>query len=117
MLKDLIDQGHRLILLTMRSDDQFVEVPKERKGDICPEPGLYLSEAREWFRKKGIALWGVNQNPDQHKWSSSRKVFGHVYLDDAALGMPLVTDPDTGKRYVDWVKTRDLLIQRGYLAY
>lgn len=78
----LVKSGHRLILYTMRSGDE-------------------LAQAVQWFADRKIPLWGVNENPDQHKWTSSPKVYAHMYIDDAALGCRLVK-PENQRPYVDW---------------
>ena len=87
VLAAMVAKGHKLILWTMRS-------------------GPELDDAVEWFRKHGIPLWGVNKNPDQAKWTSSPKAYAHVYIDDAALGVPLV-HPDEGRPYVDWFEVAE----------
>ncbi len=87
-LKLLTAKGHKLILWTMRSDGQ-------RDGDV-------LSQAVEFCKSRGIELYGVNQNPSQ-SWSSSPKAYAHLYVDDAAIGCPLLESPRAGGRpYVDW---------------
>lgn len=48
-----------------------------------------LQEAIDWFRKNEIPLYGVNENPTQHNWTSSKKIFAHIYIVDSALGIPL----------------------------
>lgn len=74
-------QHCRLLLFTMRDK----------------EP---LDDAIAWFRNNQITLWAVNNNPEQN-WSQSRKVYANLYIDDAALGVPLHY-PSNGKPYVDW---------------
>ena len=83
--------GHCLILLTMRADDE-------------------LQDAVLWCRQYGLTDWfGINENPEQHKWTSSPKVYAHHYIDDAALGCPL-TQPHSGRRpYVNWVRVASRL--------
>lgn len=62
----------------------------------------YLQEAVDFLQKRGIVLFGINDNPDE-KWSESRKVYAHKYVDDAAVGCPLVRP--LGKRpYVNWLE-------------
>ncbi len=57
----------------------------------------------------GIPLFGVNKNPDQHTWTKSPKPYAHIYIDDAALGVPLMR-PKNGKRpYVHWPAVAELL--------
>lgn len=90
-LLELVAQGHRLILLTMRSGDT-------------------LRDAENWFRAYGIPLYGVNRNPAQWHFSRSPKVFADLYIDDHALGSPLKTDPALSpKPFLDWVKAREIL--------
>ena len=56
VLKKLVANGHRIILFTMRS-------------------GIELEEAKLWFARNGIPLFGVNENPEQHIWTTSPKPF------------------------------------------
>ena len=113
VLRDLVAKGHRLILFTMRSD---VTAPVSDDPHIACEPGDYLTQAVQWFAKHDIPLWGIQTNPTQHELTTSPKAYAHLYLDDAALGMPLVTDVLPGMRpYVDWDAVRVLLEQRGIL--
>ncbi|MDR0713319.1 MAG: hypothetical protein LBF89_03540 [Bacteroidales bacterium] len=94
VLRELIDAGHRLILFTMRSDRG-----KNRA----------LSDAVEWFRERDIPLFGVQTNPLQRIWTSSPKAYGNLYIDDSALGCPLVF-PEDGFPYVDWKQVRRMLV-------
>lgn len=102
VLNELTDNGHRLILFTMRDDK-----PGKRQ---------HLTEAVQWLEERGVVLYGVQKNPTQHKWTSSPKAYGQIIIDDAALGCPLVTPIDGKERaYVDWRKVRTLLIEKGAL--
>jgi hypothetical protein len=83
VLKELVRQGHRLILYSMRS-------------------GITLNDAIMWFHKNDIPLFGVNYNPEQLAWTSSTKVYANIYIDDAALGCPLIRPSDGSRSYVDW---------------
>ena len=88
VLKALTDEGHDLILYTMRDHpaDNSVQDP--------------LQEAIDWFSQNDIPLFGVNENPTQKSWTTSPKPYAHLYIDDAALGVPIVK---LGKRpFVDW---------------
>ena len=85
------EEGHQIILFTMRA-------------------GKQLEDAVEYLTLNGIQLWGINENPDQ-SWSNSPKPYAHMYIDDSALGCPLVY-PDTGRPYVDWVELLGLLEKR-----
>ncbi|MDR1864967.1 MAG: hypothetical protein LBR08_05275 [Bacteroidales bacterium] len=97
VLRELVDAGNRLILSTMRSDD------RKRRNRT-------LSDAVEWFRERDIPLFGVQTNPTQQTWTSSPKAYGELYIDDFALGCPLVF-PDDGPPYVDWKQVRRMLVE------
>lgn len=78
-LRALIEQGNRLILWTVRD-------------------GAQLAAAVEWFVARDLELFGVNDNPEQWTWpNDSRKVFADAYIDDSAIGAPLV-EVEPGKR-------------------
>ena len=84
VLKKLTDSGHQLILNTMRS-------------------GKELDDAVQWFIDNDIPLYGVNENPTQKSWTASPKVYAHLYIDDAALGCPLMFDHAVSNRpFVNW---------------
>lgn len=94
-MRELQANGHHIILFTMRH-------------------GETLKEAIEYVEAAGITLYGANENPSQKSWSESRKVYGHHYIDDAAIGCPLVFE--FGKRpYVDWKTLSEMLRERGIL--
>lgn len=71
--------GVKLILLTMRS-------------------GPTLEMAVNYCKENGVEFWAHNDNPEQEKWTSSRKVYSHYLIDDTSVG-----SPKKGS-YVDWVK-------------
>jgi hypothetical protein len=96
VLKELVDAGYNLVLNTMRS-------------------GRLEKDAVKWFKENNIPLYGVNCNPDQKSWTSSPKVFADLFIDDAALGIPLKTSPTSTRPFVDWVAVRELLVSLGYL--
>jgi len=100
VLKKLVAAGHKLILNTMR----------------C---GKLLEAAVNWFKENGIELYGVNEDPGQKKWTQSPKVFANLYIDDAALGCPLIYpvkgflpgEDKSGKPYVDWEKVEAIFAE------
>jgi hypothetical protein len=104
VLKELVANGHRLILFTMRSD-------RKTKTIFGSVEERYLTEAVEWFRSKDIDLFGIQSNPSQGEWTESPKAFGQLYIDDAALGCPLVYPAESsGERpYANWVAIRKWL--------
>lgn len=79
-----------------------------------------LVDALVWCEQRGIQLWGVNQNPDQVRtgWSTSHKQYAHAYIDDAAIGCPLIEAPETrltrerGRPMVDWARVMPMLRER-----
>lgn len=97
VLKKLTDNGHQLILFTMRS-------------------GQELTDAINWFKKNNIPLYGIQTNPTQSAWTTSPKSLADLILDDSALGCPLKYDPTISSRYfVDWEIVEKMLVQIGYL--
>ena len=97
VLRKLVARGNKIILHTMRSGD-------------------HLLDAVSWFRENGIDLYGINENPDQHSWTSSPKPYAHIYIDDAALGCPLKSDEinRNGRPFCDWELIGNELDRMGY---
>lgn len=89
VLLKLRDKGCLFVLNTMRS-------------------GYELKQAVEWFKSRDIPLYGINENPDQKSWTSSPKVYAHLYIDDAALGAPLIYEKNK-KPYIDWEKVNTFI--------
>ena len=113
VLNKLVKEGHNLILLTMRSDLKNV-ISNDPK--ICKEGGNYLTKAIMWFANNKIPLYGININPIQSTWTTSSKVYGDLYIDDHALGCPLVYDTTISKHpFVDWKKVEILLKKDGII--
>jgi hypothetical protein len=89
-LRRYMEAGAKLILWTMRSDNE------EKDGPT-------LTTAVEFCRAHGVEFYGVNHGPGQERWTDSPKVYAHVYIDDAAFGCPLRPNPRMGGRpMVDW---------------
>lgn len=117
VLKELVKKGHQLILFTMRSDKKEV-IGNHYEINSKAEP--YLTEAVNWFKINGIELYGVQTNPTQHTWTESPKAYCHLYIDDSALGCPLIYPwfnniELSNKPYVDWIKVREKLIEMNIL--
>lgn len=87
-LWELQSLGHLLILWTMRS-------------------GPTLQDAVDYLTRKGVVLYGVNHNPTQDEWTESPKCYANLYIDDSALGCPLVIGKHP-RPYVDWQPIRDM---------
>ena len=99
----------------MRSHPDKHNQGKTLSGEIVPDDTL--QDAIDWFKKNGISLWGINENPKQKEWTSSPKVYANIYIDDAALGTPLKYDEDdtSSRPYVDWNRMKILLKIKGVL--
>jgi hydroxymethylpyrimidine pyrophosphatase-like HAD family hydrolase len=94
VLKKLQDAGHDLILLTMRY-------------------GIHLDEAKEWCKLREIEFFSVNCNPMYE--TGSRKVYGHIHIDDHNLGIPLIHDHTIHRKpFVDWGIIDKMLEEKGY---
>lgn len=86
-LKKITEQGGKIVLITMRS-------------------GKRLAEAVAYLSYHDIQLFGVNSNPTQHLHSKSPKIYANIYIDDAALGCPLMHSELSEKAHVDWLKVQ-----------
>jgi hypothetical protein len=109
VLKELVNQGHKLILWTVRSNRID---PESSTGTIKVS---YLDDAVQWFNQQQIPLYGVNKNPDQYKFSSSPKSYAHFTIDDSCLGCPLFKVDGIEKPFVNWWAMVEILIRRGIL--
>jgi hypothetical protein len=109
VLKELVANGHQLIIFTMRSDN-------------FDKQQFYLMDAVEWFKKNEIPLFGIQTNPTQKKWTSSPKAYFHYLIDDAAAFAPLLYEGDKGyvpnpdrRPHIDWKRMRAELVRVGYI--
>ena len=85
--------GNKIILYTMRS-------------------GAELQAAVKYLEDRGISLYGINENPNQREWTDSPKVYAHRYIDDAAVGCPLIQPSYRSDRpWVDWFKIEEMIFQ------
>ncbi|HIF52376.1 MAG TPA: hypothetical protein EYQ42_12770 [Thiotrichaceae bacterium] len=87
-IKQFQSLGAKIILFTMRSDNQSA--------------GNVLTEAVNYLESEGIKLFGINHNPDQSAWTTSPKAYGDIYIDDAAFGCPLIQPVKFQRSCVDW---------------
>ena len=108
VLKKLVENGHKLILFTMRSHKPFFTFT----GTVRDT----LDEAVEWFEENEIPLYGINTNPEQKDWTDSPKSYGQLIIDDTGLGCPLIFNPEIHQRpFVDWGKVEELLTEQGLI--
>jgi hypothetical protein len=124
-----LQQYHRIILYTMRHDKERPTIEDKAHYQASLMTGnhhnhsipmqsneTYLTDAVNMIEEAGIKLYGVNNNKSQKSWSESPKVYGHLYIDDAALGCPLIYDISVHHRpYVDWCEVERWLINNDYL--
>lgn len=82
-LQELVVQGHKLILWTMRS-------------------GYSLDAAVDWFETNDIPLWGIQRNPEQDSWTCSPKAYCEMFIDDAGFGAPLIQPIGFSRPCLDW---------------
>lgn len=122
VLRKLSDKGHKIILYTMRSHPSE-KTEKAGTSGMIPTTNDCLQDAIDWFEKYNIPLYGVNNNPSQHSWTDSPKVYANMYIDDAALGIPLVYndmsfmyDSSMMRPYVSWVRVSEMLWRADILS-
>lgn len=96
VLRAMVAKRHRLILFTMRSGEK-------------------LDDAVKWFRDRKIALWAVNENPEQKEWTSSPKVYADLYIDDSAVGCPIRFIDGVRRPVINWSKIKSQLEYDGIL--
>jgi len=94
VLRRLAGEGHSLFLYTMRS-------------------GKFLADAIRWFKNRNIPLSGINQDPEQVDWTCSPKCYADVYIDDAAFGCPMISQPGFRRPCVDWDAVGSKLLSTG----
>jgi len=110
VLKRLVENGHQLILFTMRSDrKEFNPTQDETIQDVI---GNFLTDAIDWFKNNEISLYGIQENPTQKMWTTSPKSYAELMIDDSALGCPLKFDEKKSSRpFADW-KTIEIYLER-----
>jgi hypothetical protein len=113
ILKRIVENGHRLVLFTMRSDGQIEQTMPD---GYKMYGGDFLTQAVNWFKENDIPLYGIQVNPTQKTWTTSPKAYGQLIIDDAALGCPLKIDSNlSGRPFVDWDAVRVILEEKGII--
>lgn len=52
----------------------------------------------------------------QTYWTTSKKVYANLYIDDAALGAPLIINSAlSDKPFIDWGRVEQILTQMGLI--
>jgi len=73
--------------------------------------GKELEDAVEYLKNNGIELWGINKNCQQSSWTNSNKQYAHYYIDDAAIGCPLIKNWKYNRPYVNWLSVKQLVLE------
>ena len=109
VLKALKKAGVKVFLWTMRGHPDY-----SKYGHTNYETGEHieqdtLQEAVDFCKENGLEFDGINESPAQ--FSTSKKQYAQIYIDDAALGCP--RNRATGQ--VDWIEIAALLFRLGWL--
>jgi hypothetical protein len=116
VLKRLVANGHNLILFTMRGNR--AEAKDTGDPTIMDVTGMFLDDAIDWFKRNEIPLYGINEHPTQKNWTNSPKAYAQLYIDDAALGCPLIyCDSTSARPYANWVKIEHWLEKEGFIRH
>lgn len=83
------DMGIKLILWTMRDKD-------------------YLKDAVRWCKERGLEFDAVNEGIGDSEWTTSNKAYADVYIDDMAIGCPMIDS----RRMVDWSRVGPMVDKR-----
>ena len=86
----LTSLGTKLVLNTMRGTET-------------------IKPATQWFSDRKIPLFGIWEEPLQHTWTDSPKCYAHLYVDDAAIGCPLIQVDGFHQKCVDWLEVMKML--------
>lgn len=105
VLKRLVDNGHKIILFTMRSAGGTY------RGEVIEDT---LTPAINWFKENQIPLLSTGLNPTQGYWTYSLKPYGHLIIDDICAGIPMVRNENELHPYVDWPKMEEWLEAQGW---
>ncbi len=97
-MKEFIRYDAKLILFTMRSEGG-------KDGDC-------LTPAVDYLKENGIELFGINVNPTQSSWTTSPKAYGNFYIDDLAVGCPLIQPLGFKRKCVNWNQIGPIVVQQ-----
>lgn len=89
--------GAKLIMWTVRQDGHHY-------GDV-------RTQAVTWCKDRGLVFDAVNNDLEVYSWTQGNKIYANIYIDDAALGCPVIWTP-RGKRVADWSKIGPVVVER-----
>lgn len=131
VLKELVNNGHYLILYTQRSKrypiccpelKQFIKDYPEREyindlGFSCGEADI-LTDAYKVFVDNNVKLWDVNRNIEWEITAGdhSRKLFADYFIDDHNVGMQykiIVNKNGEECKACDWNFVDDWFVREG----
>lgn len=92
----LVNNGHKVFLWTMRCHKKDRDV---------------LGEASQFLKDNNIKIELLNKSPVQ--FSDSPKQYANIYIDDAAIGIPLIEYKRN--MVVDWLAVFNMLVNEGVL--
>lgn len=106
VVRELVRNGHKIILLTQREHVGVDDVP-----DV-------LQVAIDKFVEERIPLYSVNSFPEEDNvYFPSRKVYADVYVDDHNAGIqrkPYINGDGDNSPYVDWEVLDEWFVREGY---
>ena len=71
--------------------------------------GKLLDNAINWFKERGIELYGLNIHPEQTDWDyTSHKAYAQFCIDDRNVGTPLILT-NKSRPVVDWLKIDEIM--------
>ena len=92
----LVNNGHKVFLWTMRCHKKDRDV---------------LGEASQFLKDNNIKIELLNKSPVQ--FSDSPKQYANIYIDDAAIGIPLIEYKRN--MVVDWLAVFNMLVNEEVL--
>jgi len=95
-IKEIYARNHQIMIWTMRSGYPLFDVKEYLKNNLD--------------QKIIDSMW-FNENPQQSEWTYSKKQYANFYIDDAAIGCPLMEYPSalSKRECVDWAKVMEIL--------
>ena len=89
-LKELVQNGYKIIPWTMRWDH-------------------HIPQIKDFFKQHGVEIYAVNCHKTQWKWTSSPKLYADYFIDDRNIGTKLIDGN------IDWLWMREELKKLGML--